>query len=96
MNKLRLAVMGNNGKNLDDLPQMDGKIWQTNDLNTNQTKTFRSEFVHTSDLESLNSLLLKYANKTYVYRFRNYDFFTIVTVVFLVGLGCWSGAVLLP
>lgn len=48
MNKLRLAVMGNNGKNLDDLAQMD-------------------EFVHTSDLESLNSLLLKYANKTYVY-----------------------------
>ena len=26
MNKLRLAVMGNNGKNLDDLAQMDGKF----------------------------------------------------------------------
>ena len=26
MNKLRLAVMGNNGKNLDDLSQMDGKL----------------------------------------------------------------------
>ena len=26
MNKLRLAVMGNNGKNLDDLAQMDGKL----------------------------------------------------------------------
>ena len=26
MNKLRLAVMGNDGKNLDDLSQMDGKF----------------------------------------------------------------------
>ena len=30
-------------------------------------RIFISEFVHTSDLESLNSLLLKYCNKTYVY-----------------------------
>ena len=27
-----------------------------------------SEYVHTSDIESLNALVLKYSSKTYVYR----------------------------
>jgi len=48
MKKLRQAILGSNGKNLDDLEMMD-------------------EFVHTSDLESLNSLILKYCSKTHSY-----------------------------
>ena len=46
--KLVEAIMGKDGRNLDNLDKM-------------------SEFVHTSDIESLNSLILKYCNKTYVY-----------------------------
>ena len=29
---------------------------------------FSLEFVHTGDIESINSLLLKYAKKTHIYR----------------------------
>ena len=66
MKKLRLAILGKNGKNLDDLSHMDGKC--CNKLKVLLTLLGYSEFVHTSDLESLSSLVLKYSSKTYVYR----------------------------
>ena len=59
MNKLRSAIMGTNGKNLDDLNQMDGKIVSCFTILTR----ISLEFVHTSDLESVNSLILKYCSK---------------------------------
>ena len=51
--------MGTNGKNLDDLNQMDGKIVSCFTILTR----ISLEFVHTSDLESVNSLILKYSSK---------------------------------
>ena len=65
MKKLREAVMCKNGKNLDDLKFMDGKIRLCKMF---LYFNFFIEFVHTSDLESLNSLILKYCPKTHVYR----------------------------
>ena len=66
MAKLRNAICGKNNQNLDDLPHMTGKcvriiIYCSHFL-------LSSEFQQTGDVESLNSLQLKYANKTYSYR----------------------------
>ena len=63
LEKLREAVVGKNGRNLDDLPHMDGGY------NCFRTSTIFliSEFVHTSDLESVNSLILKYSSKSQAY-----------------------------
>ena len=67
MEKLRQAVMGQNGRNLDDLDHMDGMQGFI------LVQTFYllkcAEFVHTSDLESVNSLILKYTSKRYSYRY---------------------------
>ena len=70
MEKLRNAICGKGGKNLDDLEHMTGKYQIILDTNTfNQNDDFYhnvshsiSEFCHTGDIESLNSLQLKYAN----------------------------------
>ena len=65
MQKLTSAIMGTNGKNLDDLSHMDGKWWVEQFF-----KHFVSiilEFVHTSDLENVNSLILKYCPKKISY-----------------------------
>ena len=66
MKKLRLAVLGAKGKNLDDLKQMDGKEFLG--LVNSLYFLFFVEFVHTSDIESLNSLILKYCSKKDSYR----------------------------
>ena len=66
MKKLRLAVLGAKGKNLDDLKQMDGKEFLG--LVNSLYLLFFVEFVHTSDIESLNSLILKYCSKKDSYR----------------------------
>ena len=63
--KLLEALMGKDGKNLDQLHRMDGECF----ISVVISKYFYPlEFVHTSDIESLNSLLLKYCKKRYVYR----------------------------
>ena len=69
MQKLRSSILGKKGENLDDLEQMTGEF-------LNRTKCFLllfilSDFCHTGDIESLNSLLLKYANKTFFYRYKS-------------------------
>ena len=95
MRKLRLAIMGQNKKNLDDLKHMDGSIGVK--LVEKLYLYTGSEFVHTSDLESLNSLILKYCNKTYVYRLLLHIYcYSCITFSnsFSVGWGCSSGAVL--
>ena len=66
MKKLRSAVMGGNGKNLDNLKQMDGDI-----IIISKCMSYNfifPEFVHTSDLESFNSLILKYCSKKDSYK----------------------------
>ena len=63
MKKLRQAVLGKNGRNLDDLSHMDGNI-ERNGALIILTPTWCLEFVHTSDIESLNSLILKYSSKS--------------------------------
>ena len=67
LEKLRQAVMGQNGRNLDDLEQMDGIIYGLPLVHNFKVKKIL-EFVHTSDLESVNSLILKYTSKRYSYR----------------------------
>ena len=90
MEKLRDAICGKSGKNLDDLTHMTGKHFQhsyyfivpigiyISVIETKQQPSRISiigfeimnltilfeEFCHTGDIESLNSLQLKYANKT--------------------------------
>ena len=67
MNKLKEAIMGKDGKNLDDLPHMDGKkiLMEANKL----LFTSFLEFIHTSEVESLNALLLEYLSKKQAYRY---------------------------
>jgi hypothetical protein len=63
MAKLRVAIMGKKGRNLDDLKFMTGKLTVVELL-----LILILEFCHTGDLESLNALLLKYAKKTHAFR----------------------------
>ena len=63
MAKLRVAIMGKKGRNLDDLKFMTGKLTDFELL-----LILILEFCHTGDLESLNALLLKYAKKTHAFR----------------------------
>ena len=68
MAKLRKAVCGDDNKNLDDLKYMTGKVFTTMNLGPYWC-LFITEFIHTGDIESMNNLQLKYANKTFSYRF---------------------------
>jgi len=57
--KVREAVMGPNGNNLDDLVRLDGIT-----LKPLISMDFHiSAFLHTGDLEAVNALLLKYLPK---------------------------------
>ena len=59
--------MGEDGRNLDDLDKMTGhkhKLY----LCQNYDYLY-AEGLTTSSVENLNNLVLKYANKTHVYRF---------------------------
>ena len=64
MQKLRSSILGKRGKNLDDVEQMTGQFSGENCFDGLHSP----DFCHTGYIESLNSLLLKYANKTYFYR----------------------------
>ena len=66
MQKLRTSICGKKGNNLDDLVHMTSKLFE--DILGFYFIFNVLEFCHTGHLESLNSLLLKYANKTYFYR----------------------------
>ena len=68
MAKLRYAICGQKNTNLDDLQHMTGKNLKV--LNKWAYTLYISEFLHTGDIESINGLQLKYANKTYSYRYR--------------------------
>ena len=67
MAKLRKAICGEDNKNLDDLNHMTGEE-SINGLDNSYSPIDISEFVHTGDIESINNLQLKYANKTFSYR----------------------------
>ena len=63
--KVREAVMGPNGNNLDDLVRLDGIT-----LRPLISVNFHiSAFLHTGDLEAVNALLLKYLPKKIAFRF---------------------------
>ena len=63
--KVREAVMGPNGNNLDDLVRLDGIT-----LKPLISMDFHiSAFLHTGDLEAVNALLLKYLPKKIAFRF---------------------------
>ena len=66
--KVREAVMGPNGNNLDDLVRLDGITLKTFDLN-GFLYFYISAFLHTGDLEAVNALLLKYLPKKIAFRF---------------------------
>lgn len=55
------SILGARGNNLDDLEHMDGNFWKEGVNVCLQSVIL--EFQHTGDLESLNSLLLKYSSK---------------------------------
>ena len=83
MTKLRKAICGDDNKNLDDLKYVTGKnfiylfaseiqpLLVLLVLGGSKYMYFFSfsEFLHTGDIESMNNLQLKYANKTFSYRF---------------------------
>ena len=66
--KVREAVMGPNGNNLDDLVRLDGITLKTFDLN-GFLYFYISALLHTGDLEAVNALLLKYLPKKIAFRF---------------------------
>ena len=66
--KVREAVLGPNGNNLDDLVRLDGITLKTFDLN-GFLYFYISAFLHTGDLEAVNALLLKYLPKKIAFRF---------------------------
>ena len=63
--KVREAVMGPNGNNLDDLVRLDGITLRP----LISMDFFISAFLHTGDLEAVNALLLKYLPKKIAFRF---------------------------
>ena len=65
MDKLRKAILGKSNRNLDDLKHMTGKYW--NLYFWIKHDVCFPEYVHTGDIESLNNMQLKYANKTFSY-----------------------------
>ena len=69
LEKTRCAVCGLNNQNLADLEHMDGKSLINFVVFYDQILL---EYIHTSDIEGLNSLVLKYSSKTHVYRYLVY------------------------